>query len=207
MVRSSDQLPFFEKRESKMAENEGRTTSSALKDSTTVSYGAITRNGGAMSESASEHSSTDSAPLLRPTLSRSRRPSTAASVFSVENRKVFVFMTTIVVIIVLVDIGGYLTMAPLQRILESIICRTYYREHDPSKIGWDDQVEEKLCKVTPVASQVAKLRGWLDMMEALPSERSLREPDFSGLGKLMLFPFFRPPLHAPIYGSFRSYWT
>ncbi len=56
------------------------------------------------------------------------------------------------------------------RVLESIFCRSYYREHDPSMIGSDggDGVAEHLCKIEEVQSNLAMLTGWQMFFDGMP---------------------------------------
>jgi hypothetical protein len=52
-----------------------------------------------------------------------------------------------------------LIIPPLNRLLESNICRVYYREHNPSVIDGNDQVPEHLCKGNSIQIQLALLLG------------------------------------------------
>jgi hypothetical protein len=54
------------------------------------------------------------------------------------------------------------------RMLELGLCREYYSVTDPSAIGADDSIPEHLCKIQKVQSELAKLRGFLGLLEGLP---------------------------------------
>lgn len=58
------------------------------------------------------------------------------------------------------------------RIYESIYCRQYYAEHDPSLIGRDggDGVPEEFCKISQVQGEVAMLRAWQTFFDSVGSE-------------------------------------
>ncbi|KAL1617925.1 hypothetical protein SLS56_010765 [Neofusicoccum ribis] len=55
------------------------------------------------------------------------------------------------------------------RIYESIYCRQYYAEHDPSLIGRDggDGVPEEFCKISQVQGEVAMLRAWQTFFDSV----------------------------------------
>ncbi|KAH8150986.1 uncharacterized protein LAJ45_05169 [Morchella importuna] len=72
------------------------------------------------------------------------------------------------VIIVTVDMAGYLSSAPQVRLFESIVCLDYYRENDPSLIGGDGSVPEELCKVDSVQREIAMLNGMQTLFSNIP---------------------------------------
>jgi len=79
------------------------------------------------------------------------------------------FVFTILIVAILALSTGDQLQAPAQtRIIESIYCRSYYAEHDPSLIGSDggDGVAEVYCKNHVIQGQVAMLRGWQITIEA-----------------------------------------
>lgn len=59
----------------------------------------------------------------------------------------------------------------LTRIYESIYCRQYYADNDPSMIGrdGDDGVPEEFCKIGHVQGEVAMLKAWQTFFEAIGS--------------------------------------
>ena len=53
--------------------------------------------------------------------------------------------------------------------LESIACRKYYLERDPSQIGADGQVREEQCKVKDVQTELAAVKGYMEFFDGLLS--------------------------------------
>ncbi|KAI4140055.1 MAG: hypothetical protein LQ340_007931 [Diploschistes diacapsis] len=143
--------------------NPSHDPASALKEPV-ISYGAIVRD----DPPADTHD--EQASLLGRPRPGSRRPSLSVSMLSLsqDRRRQLLFIVLLVFIAICIDIGASMLVAPMQRIYESIICRDYYREHDPTMIGKDREVEEGLCKVPHVQLELAKLRAWLGLMESLP---------------------------------------
>ncbi|KZF19068.1 MFS general substrate transporter [Xylona heveae TC161] len=81
------------------------------------------------------------------------------------------FLTFMVLLfVVLVEFPGNLAQAPRMRIIESIICRNFYGEHNPRLIGTGPrgEVDEKFCKIDEIQKQFALLKGMQDFFDALP---------------------------------------
>ena len=74
----------------------------------------------------------------------------------------------VMLIIVAVDVTSYLQSIPRVRLYEIVYCRQYYQDVDPGAIGPGGVVDEKLCKVNVVQSQVALLIGWLRFFDYAP---------------------------------------
>lgn len=72
-------------------------------------------------------------------------------------------------LVAIIDMGAFLGEAPRTRVFEANICLGYYRESDPSVIGKDGTVAEKLCKVDAVQQNMAMIFGWQEMFDAIPS--------------------------------------
>ncbi|KAL4875079.1 major facilitator superfamily domain-containing protein [Aspergillus karnatakaensis] len=79
------------------------------------------------------------------------------------------FMITLFAIVLAVEVGFVMAGGPITRIYESIACREYYVEFDPSKIGVDGQVKEELCKGKEVQSEVAAVKGFYEFFEGVLS--------------------------------------
>ena len=126
----------------------------------TTAYGSITHD--ASSKDPNEPSG------AAPNRPRIRRASVSIAITLDNRRKVIFFVVIILAIVFAVDVAAFMVIAPVQRIWESILCRDYYQEHDPSRIGWDGNVEESLCKIPPIQKPLAKLRGWSSTVEVLP---------------------------------------
>ena len=71
-------------------------------------------------------------------------------------------------LIVAVDLPAVMFNTSMVRILESIYCREYYTTHDPSKFGSGGTIEEQLCKIEDVQTQLSSLRGWMSFFSHLP---------------------------------------
>ena len=56
-----------------------------------------------------------------------------------------------------VEVGDYLMRAPATHAMEGIVCQQYWDSHDPGRfVG---SIDEKWCKVEPVQTELAMLRG------------------------------------------------
>ncbi|KAL1647328.1 hypothetical protein SLS58_002656 [Diplodia intermedia] len=96
-------------------------------------------------------------------------------------------------LVIIAGVAGDAVSTPaLTRIYESIYCRQYFAEHDPSLIGRDggDNVPEKLCKIAEVQGQVAMLKAWQTFFDAIGSRLHLHieeHPWHPGLTMLQAF--------------------
>ncbi|TAQ91109.1 hypothetical protein B7494_g534 [Chlorociboria aeruginascens] len=66
--------------------------------------------------------------------------------------------------VLLIEMGDYMLRAPWLRILEDKVCRAYYASRPqgfPDDPG-DGSVPEKYCKIPPVQSEVAMLKGYFN---------------------------------------------
>ena len=70
-------------------------------------------------------------------------------------------------LVFLVDYPNFMGDAAKVRMLELGLCRDHYRVHDPSLIGDDGSVPEELCKLKGVQSSLARMRGYLQMLQYL----------------------------------------
>ncbi|KAJ6114009.1 hypothetical protein N7523_007326 [Penicillium sp. IBT 18751x] len=68
-----------------------------------------------------------------------------------------------------VEVGFSFLDGPMVRILESIACRQYYNEADPSQIGANGQVPEALCKIGEVQAELAAVKGYHMFFDGLLS--------------------------------------
>jgi hypothetical protein len=57
---------------------------------------------------------------------------------------------------------------PLLRLLESNVCRNYYRHHDSSAIALDGNVPEDQCKVVEIQGRISDLNGTASILTLLP---------------------------------------
>lgn len=72
-------------------------------------------------------------------------------------------------LVAIIDMGAFLADAPRTRVYEANICLDYYRKADPSVIGVDGTIPEKLCKIDQVQQRMAMIFGWQEMFDAIPS--------------------------------------
>jgi hypothetical protein len=79
------------------------------------------------------------------------------------------FMITLFTIVLAVEVGFVMAGGPMTRIYESIACRDYYSQFDPTKIASDGQVAEELCKGKEVQSEVAAVKGYMEFFEGVLS--------------------------------------
>ena len=73
-------------------------------------------------------------------------------------------------LLILIEIGDYLLTAPVNMILESIICRDYYPEL--AVVG--GLSDNPRCKSEAVQSELATLRGWTMTFDYIPGEHWYR---------------------------------
>lgn len=68
------------------------------------------------------------------------------------------------------DLGGSLVDTPEVRLLEMAVCRDYYREHDPSRIGPPplSYIDEELCKVDEIQVDLAYIRAVKSLLMTVP---------------------------------------
>ncbi|OJJ31597.1 hypothetical protein ASPWEDRAFT_32219 [Aspergillus wentii DTO 134E9] len=79
----------------------------------------------------------------------------------------FRLMVTLFAIVLAVEMGFIMFSGPLIRIYESVTCRKHYREYDPSQIGADGNVDEKLCKINEVQTELAAIQGYMEFFDGL----------------------------------------
>lgn len=114
----------------------------------------------------------EGAPLLSPTGNTSRESlpaSLAVPGTDKKTKKPWILLVSLAfTFVTIVDVGAFLAEPPKTRVFEANICRRYYLENDPSKIGSDGFVPEGLCKIDPVQQQLAMIFGWQDTFDAIP---------------------------------------
>lgn len=67
-----------------------------------------------------------------------------------------------------IDVPAYMGAAPQLRMLELGVCREFYATHDPSVIDGNGDIPEHLCKLSSIQSSLAKMRGIMAALEAIP---------------------------------------
>ena len=76
----------------------------------------------------------------------------------------------------LVEMYDMISTTPLTAVLEQTLCREYYKKNDPSLIAPGDFMNERLCKLDSVQSELAIVRGWSLAFDALPGSNILSVP-------------------------------
>lgn len=71
------------------------------------------------------------------------------------------------VLIVILDGSSFMTEAAKLRMLEVGFCREYYAANNPELVR-DGGIPEHLCKQRQIQSSLAKMRGLLAMLDAIP---------------------------------------
>jgi MFS family permease len=66
-------------------------------------------------------------------------------------------------LLMLIDIAGFLGMAPQMQIFEDIICHNYYATGNRPSLPDDER-----CKIEPVQSQLAIIQGYKETFDQLP---------------------------------------
>jgi hypothetical protein len=76
----------------------------------------------------------------------------------------------LVVILAAVDSGLLEIVVPLIRVYEGIVCHNHFMIHDPGVIVPGTDLPEEMCKIEPVQSQLAFIRGYEAFFMTVPSE-------------------------------------
>ncbi|KAE8150368.1 major facilitator superfamily domain-containing protein [Aspergillus avenaceus] len=84
---------------------------------------------------------------------------------NIRNRLIF----TLFAMIMAVEVGIAMANGPLTRICESIACREYYATYDPTQLDSTGQVDEALCKVQEVQTELAAVKGYMEFFDGILS--------------------------------------
>jgi MFS family permease len=74
----------------------------------------------------------------------------------------------IITAVFLIEMSDYMIKAPLMRLLEDVICRSYYESAEPPSIDLSIPIPEENCKLPGVQSQLAMLKGWDTVISCIP---------------------------------------
>ncbi|PGH13869.1 hypothetical protein AJ80_06138 [Polytolypa hystricis UAMH7299] len=80
-----------------------------------------------------------------------------------------VFVALCLIILLVIDFCGALTITPQTRIYEAIVCRKYYDEHLPEQFPYGEEIPEEQCKIAAVQGEVALVNGLQTSFDAIPS--------------------------------------
>ena len=73
----------------------------------------------------------------------------------------------IIVAVFLIETASFMSKAPLMRLLEDVICRSYYESNDPA-YDLSLPIPESDCKSPWIQSKLARLRGWDTVISCIP---------------------------------------
>lgn len=79
-------------------------------------------------------------------------------------------------VVFLADFGTFMGEGARLRMLELGVCREYYISTDPRVIRNDGSIPEELCKLDQIQSELARMRGFLGLLENLPGMTINRSP-------------------------------
>lgn len=120
--------------------------------------------------------SSNSSPIQEPKRHRHYRDrdhdhhyETSSSIASSGNKLRLRLLITLFAIVLAIEMGLSMADSPMVRIYESITCRNYYLERDPSQIGANGQVQEEQCKVKDVQTELAAVKGYMEFFDGLLS--------------------------------------
>ncbi|QGA13068.1 hypothetical protein EYB26_000713 [Talaromyces marneffei] len=112
----------------------------------------------------------EDAPFLDPGLPKNERSFQKTDDNNASREKLRIrLMITLYAIILLVEMGSAMTQGPYTRIFESIACKHWYRDHDPSQLGSDGEVPEDACKSSVIQSEVATIKGVMEFFDGVAS--------------------------------------
>lgn len=107
-----------------------------------------------------EDETNEESPLLAGGVSgRETSLSTAPSV-APDHPKFLRVVIVSIICVFLIELGDYMLRAPFMRILEDAVCRAYFKSVAPSGVDLALPIPEEDCKIAPVQSELANLKGW-----------------------------------------------
>lgn len=82
-------------------------------------------------------------------------------IYQVPSSRIAVFFLAF--IIFCLALAGSLTIVPTTRLLEDILCHHHYKNNQDH----DGEIDESLCKIDPIQSELAYFKGFLSTLEAI----------------------------------------
>lgn len=109
----------------------------------------------------------ENTPLLGDERQQQQSGPQGASFFQAKRPRTIVFLLSLMV--VGLAFSGSLGEVPVTRLMEDNLCRRYYstRLHTGNGTAPGDDIDESLCKIDEIQTQLAYLNGWLPMIEAV----------------------------------------
>lgn len=110
--------------------------------------------------------SSEASPLIESVVQQSATPN--APVITFRRRTILLLL----LYLVFLDLGYELIVPAQTRVLERMYCRLYYEDHDSVIYSGDTNggIDERLCKVGVIQSEVAMLKGWQITLDSIGSE-------------------------------------
>ncbi|KAF3918097.1 hypothetical protein ABW21_db0207755 [Orbilia brochopaga] len=84
-------------------------------------------------------------------------------------RKALPIIALAILIMFVFNVGNQFITSPQVRIYEDIICRKYYDSHGGGLYPAGRPIPEEKCKIAPVESELALIRGLEPVFDAIPS--------------------------------------
>lgn len=91
-------------------------------------------------------------------------PETPTSKSETTHPRASYILSIVCIMLVLVEFGGDLNVAPQNQIFESIICNDFYGHG-----AREGSLVHRDCKVEPIQRELALVNGWKDMFDHIPS--------------------------------------
>ena len=87
-------------------------------------------------------------------------PASAVLLDSSKRKKSSIYVVLLIsTILFFLVLGIFLQLAPFARLYESIICKDYCQEHDPSFIDENGNVDEQHSKLAPIQAELVTVQG------------------------------------------------
>lgn len=109
----------------------------------------------------------ETTPLLPEEGGSQQRGPRNATFFQARRPKTIYFLLSLMVFGL--SFSGSLGEVPITRLTEDNLCRRYYSTRLDGK-AMENGIDESLCKIDEIQSQLAYLNGWLPMIEAVIGE-------------------------------------
>jgi hypothetical protein len=104
-----------------------------------------------------------------PTVDERELSESRSTITGSKYRNVATYVITLCIVSnLMVEIGDFLIRAPFMRILESILCRQYWQQHDRTRFP-TGEIDEERCKIGSIQADLAMLKGWDLLFSCLPT--------------------------------------
>lgn len=114
-----------------------------------------------------------------------RPAATASSANNSASKITFRLKLILFAMVLAVEIGFAFLEGPMVRVMESIACRQYYTEADPTKIPANGQIPEEMCKLAEIQAELAAVKGYHMFFDGLLSKHPPGAKSYRNSGKVM----------------------